>query len=338
MEKEDKNQSDAKVISIKLEWILVGIMAVCLIVSVLTRGFSQLPLNLSLPFVDNILGKSSLDKEEVKERVTKYINEDLLQGQRVAEIVEIVEDEDDDLYKIKLKLNGQEFDSFVSKDGKYLYTERLEVVIEEEIADYPKQDVPDVLLFTMSYCPYGNQAEDFVKPVYDLLKDKANIEPHYVIYNKDMGYEGEEYCLDAENKYCSMHGVGELNQGVRELCTFKYQKDKFWDFVMAANNECDASNIDECWEQVAQNVGIDTEQIKSCQANEAITLLEEEVKLNQQYSVTGSPTILINEKNYEGNRNPESFKKAVCASFNIEPEECAQTLEEEGSAPEGSCN
>jgi glutaredoxin len=333
----NKKNADPKTISIKVEWIVWGILAILLVASVLTRGFSQLPLNLKAPFLDKILGETAMSKEEIKEKVTKYINEELLQGQRTAEITDITEDEDDDLYKIVISLDGQDFDSYVSKDGKYLYTERMEVILADEVADYPKQDTPDILLFTMSYCPYGNQAEDFVKPVYDLLKDRINFEPHYVIYSSAQGYEGAEYCLDSENKYCSMHGIGELNQGVRELCTFKYQKDKFWDFVIAANSQCDSTNVDECWEQVAKDVGIDTEQIKSCQANEALDLLANEVSLNEQYNVSGSPTILINEKSFEGTRTPESFKKAVCAGFSAEPGECSQTLEDSGSGSEGQC-
>ena len=337
----NKKEAKGETITIKVEWIIWGILIIALILSIITRGFSQLPYNLKLPFA-NILGETAMDKDAVKEKVTKYINEELLQGQAIVEITEITDDPEDNLYKIILNIGGQEYESYVSKDGKYLYTERMEVTtpeeVEEVVADYPKQDIPDILLFTMSYCPYGNVAEEFVRPVYDLLKDKANIEPHYVIYSKDHGYEGEEYCLDPDNNYCSMHGIGELNQDVRELCVFKYQKDKFWDFVMAANTECTSNDVDECWEEVAKNIGIDIEQIKSCQANEAIALLEEEVKLNQEYDVSGSPTIIVNGKVYEGERSPESFKKAVCSSFNQEPEDCAQTLDETESSSGGSCN
>lgn len=108
---------------------------------------------------------------------------------------------------------------------------------------------------------------------------------------------------------------------------------------MAANEKCDSSNVDECWEQVAKDVGVDTEQIKNCQTDEIITLLEEEVRLNEQYQVSGSPTIIVNGKNYDGNRTPEDLKKAICFSFNDEPAACTQELSDNsGSAPTGSCD
>jgi len=329
-----KEKKDTREISIKVEWILVGILSILLIGSIFTSGFSHLPFNLKSPFKSSVLGEETIDPEELKQKIADYMKSEY---QYDAEVTEVIDDSDSDLYKIKIKIADTEYESYASKNGKFLYPERLEVTTEAEAASYPQQDIPDVLLFTMSYCPYGNQAEDFVKPVYDLLKDKANIEPHYVIYGSSQGYEGSEYCLDSENQYCSMHGIGELNQDVRELCTYKYQKDKFWDFVMAANEKCDYSNIDECWEGVAQEVGINTQQIKTCQAEEAYDLLAYEVQLNNQYGITGSPSILINEQEYAGNRTPEDFKLAVCSSFVSEPGECAQVLEDTSDAANGSC-
>ncbi len=333
-----KEKDSKKTINVKLEWIAIGILSLVIVLSFLTSGFTNLPFNLKSPIDGSILGSKSLSEEEIKERVIKYVDEEVLQGQAESDITEISIDEESGLYKIKLVISGQEYDSYVSKDGKYLYTERLEIILEDEVAEYPQQDTPDVYLFTMSYCPYGNQAEDFVNPVYDLLKDYINFEPHYVIYSEDYGYSGSEYCLDDENLYCSMHGIGELNQGVRELCTYKYQKDKFWEFVLAANEECDYENIDECWEQIASNVGIDTEQIKTCQKDEAVELLSLDVDLNTQFGVTGSPAIVINGKDYTGDRTAEDFKNAVCAAFTNAPSECSQTLDDSGNSSDATCN
>ncbi|MFA5025352.1 MAG: hypothetical protein WC503_02520 [Candidatus Shapirobacteria bacterium] len=46
-----------------------------------------------------------------------------------------------------------------------------------------KSQKPELKFFIMSFCPYGNQIEDVLRPVFDLLKDKADITPHY-IFNK----------------------------------------------------------------------------------------------------------------------------------------------------------
>lgn len=46
-----------------------------------------------------------------------------------------------------------------------------------------KSQKPELKFFVMSFCPYGNQMEDILRPIFDLLKNKADITPHY-IFNK----------------------------------------------------------------------------------------------------------------------------------------------------------
>ncbi|HDM05737.1 MAG TPA: hypothetical protein ENG34_00480, partial [Candidatus Aenigmarchaeota archaeon] len=122
--------------------------------------------------------------------------------------------------------------------------------------DAPDREKANVKFFVMSFCPFGNQAESGLEPVYRLLKDKVEWEPHYVIYSNYGGYPN--YCLDEEEKYCSMHGIQELNQDIRELCVWKYyDHDTWWDFVIRVNKECNSRNADECWEPIAKEVGID---------------------------------------------------------------------------------
>jgi len=43
-----------------------------------------------------------------------------------------------------------------------------------------KTDRPELKFFVMSFCPYGNQMEDILRPVADLLGEKADIRPQYI--------------------------------------------------------------------------------------------------------------------------------------------------------------
>ncbi len=47
-------------------------------------------------------------------------------------------------------------------------------------------DKPELKFFVMSFCPYGNQIEDVLRPVYENFGDKANIKPQY-IFDKIVG-------------------------------------------------------------------------------------------------------------------------------------------------------
>jgi len=290
-----------------------------------------------------------LTPQEAAEKAINFINQNQnmfgLQGVTVSLVNAM---EENGVYKFRLKIGENEFESYVTKDGELLFIEGIDLnpPVAKEI---PKTDVPGVKLFVMAFCPYGNQAEELMMPVVELLKNKAEIDLHYVIYsNYQTGYP--EFCLDEENKYCSMHGIQEINQDIREICVQKYQNDKLWDFVMEINEETTSQNVDEKWEEIAKNLGIDVQKIKNCQKEEAQTLLAKEIELNkteypvqdpishqnqEKITISGSPNLVINGMIYDGERSSEGYKTAVCSGFENPPQECSQTLESETGSPGG---
>jgi predicted DsbA family dithiol-disulfide isomerase len=220
-----------------------------------------------------------------------------------------------DKYKILDEATGATY--FVSAEARKAYYDAIGVILSD--------NKPQIDFFVMSYCPYGNQAEEGVEPVYQLLKDKALFKPHYVIY-ENYGGGGPNYCID-NNKLCSMHGIQELNQDVRELCANKYMGiGKWFEFVLAMNKACSAANADTCWEAVAKNLGLDVDKIKTCQEKEAVALLTAEKTLGDALKVSGSPTVFVDGDSYSGGRTPEAFKTALCAKFDKAPAECSTKL------------
>jgi hypothetical protein len=175
----------------------------------------------------------------------------------------------------------------------------------------------------MSYCPYGNMAEEGIEPAYQLLKNKAEFSPHYVIYSNYQG-GGKQYCMDDASKYCSMHGVQEMNQGIRELCVHKLMGDSaYFKFVLEMNKKCSAGNADTCWEGVAKSTGIDAAKVKSCFDSEGLAIAESELKLNKALGVQGSPTVFVEGEPYSGGRSPADYAQALCSSFETSPSECS---------------
>lgn len=281
-----------------------------------------------------------ISKAKATDVAVKYVNENLISSgeAKVKNIKKI-----GPLYLLTLDVNGNEYESYITIDGRYFFPYGFDLKEsdlsskEASSQDIEKRDVPEIHLYTMSYCPYGNQAEEVIYPVVKLLGDKVKIEPHFVIYS-DYNGGGPNYCLDKENKYCSMHGIEELNEDIRELCIYKYQPDKYWDYVVGTNAKCDVSNIATCWSGVAKEKGIDVAKITTCQKNEAIALLENEVSLNDKYGITGSPDLMINGASYSGNRTPEGYKAGICSGFTTQPSECSTALDNASSASaNGGC-
>jgi len=72
-----------------------------------------------------------------------------------------------------------------------------------------KSQKPELKFFVMSFCPYGNQIEDVLRPVYDLLKDKADFTPQYIFekidnldtYCKSRSGDPAQCALYVQNSY-----------------------------------------------------------------------------------------------------------------------------------------
>lgn len=194
----------------------------------------------------------------------------------------------------------------------------------EELTGVTKGDNrPQIDFYVMSYCPYGNIAEEAIEPVFQLLKGKADFNPHYVIYS-NYGGGGPDYCIDDAARFCSMHGVQEVSEDVRELCVHKYMgESSFFAFVLEMNDKCSARNADSCWEPVAKSLGLDIEKIKDCEANEWEDLLSNEVALNQALGVRGSPTVFVEGNPYSGSRTPAGYAQVLCEGFDSKPDECS---------------
>lgn len=307
------------------------ILIVALVASVATKGFSQMPS----------LSAGGTDK--AKEVATDFIKNNLVAPGTEFEVKSI--SEENGLYKLVLNVQGQEFTSFMTKDMTKFFPSSAdmepEVAGEEDQAaeqqqDIPQQENPEVMLFTQSFCPYGNQAEDLIKPVVDLLGNEVEIEPHYVLYDNYQG-GGPEYCIDEESQYCSMHGIDELNQDIRELCVYENQNDKYWDFVSQVNQDCTVDDVESCWQDAAAESGVSINTVESCFNENALAYSKSESELNNEFDVSASPTLLINGVKYSGNRSPEDFKNAICSGFEQQPEACNETLESSSQAADGEC-
>ncbi|MDD4607133.1 MAG: hypothetical protein PHS07_02220 [Patescibacteria group bacterium] len=211
--------------------------------------------------------------------------------------------------------------------------------------DAPDEKEPILKFFVMSFCPYGEQAEVGLGPVARLFNKDAKIEPHFVIYENYCAKQGEctaeelsQFCLTDQGEYCSMHGIDELNEDVRQLCLWKYDQAKWWDYVDEVNAKCTLDNINTCWKEAAQTAKVDIGKIENCFNNEAAELLAAEKNLNIEMGVMGSPQVFVNGSEYRGARAPENYKDALCSGFKKQPKDCSKELSLAGAAATGGCN
>ena len=184
-----------------------------------------------------LLGNSqnSVNSQNVASDTLDFVNQNMIQrGEASLESVE----ETSGIYKLITSYQGRNITLYATKDGKYLMmqgvnTEEFKNNQETQSGsqqqtnfDAPDKETPTVELFVMSFCPYGNQAEQTMEPVYKKLGDSVNWEPHYIVSNEN-------------GEISSLHGQKEVEQNKRELCVLKdHGAGKWFDFVNYVNENC----------------------------------------------------------------------------------------------------
>jgi len=300
------------------KFIIYSAIAILLVTFALTQGFGLLKGKLG-----------TTQPAPVKTAMTLITNELANQGQK-AEFVKY--ELKDGLYAVTWKVGTQESTSYVNSTGTMLFPYSIPLVTTTTTTKpLAKSDKPVVELFVMSFCPFGNQAEDGMGPAYNLLKDYADIKLRYIV----------SYTDDTKTAFTSLHGDQETTQDIRELCVAKYNPEKLWTFVGAINKACTAQNADTCWTAEANKIGLDTAKIKQCQKDEGNDLLTIEYSASQKYGVQGSPTLVINGATVSSDRTPEGYKNTICSAFNdsTKPAACSQTLAgSSATTAAGSCN
>lgn len=97
-----------------------------------------------------------------------------------------------------------------SKITSKVTTETTETATSKNVFAAQKTDKPELKFFVMSFCPYGNQMEDILRPVFDLIGSKVDIKPQYIVekingnlesYCKTRSGDPSQCATYVENKY-----------------------------------------------------------------------------------------------------------------------------------------
>ena len=302
-------------------WIISTVVLGVLVVVFLISGFG-------------ITGNVTVSKSGVESNLEKFLE---LQTDGTATI-ESIDSYNDYLYLSTVNLDGTKIPIYITKDGKYLIQGLTSIEAEETSSttttNIPNSDKPVVELFVMSFCPYGVRAENNILPVIDLLKDSIEFQIRYIV-----NVNG-----DTISDVGSLHGLTETKENARQLVINKYYPDKFLNYIQNFNNNCyqygqDETQLDACWKNEATKLGIDTSKVESlAYGTEGVNLLKAEEAEADKYSVSGSPTLIINGvKSNAIYSGTSATQTAICSAFNTIPDECSEKLSDSASTTSGSC-
>lgn len=158
-----------------------------------------------------------------------------------------------------------------------------------------------VELYAMSQCPYGVQAEAMFKEVISAFGADIDFAVEYI---GDILPTGD---------LTSMHGPKEVRGDTLQLCARQYSE-KWFEFVECQNENYRA--VDTNGESCATRVGLDPAVLKTCaEGPEGKSLLEASFKKAKERDASGSPTIFIGGKEYNGNRRASDVMRAICGAY-----------------------
>ncbi len=189
-----------------------------------------------------------------------------------------------------------------------------------------RKEIPKKLeVFVMSQCPYGVRALNAMKEVLDNFKNDIHFEVHYIASALPDG------------KFRSLHGQGEVDEDMRELCAMKhYAKNYKWmDYVLCRNKDIRKGS----WESCTGENGISADVIKKCVESDGKKLLTQDIKIAEGLGIGASPTWLANNKFKFSGIDAETVRRNIC-QHNKGMKNCDKKLS--GPAPRkagggGSC-
>ncbi len=295
-------------------------------------------LMITVLFTGCTSNSDEIGKQEAKQKIEDYLKEI---GTTGVTIQEVTDSDSPGLYLVKVNVNGEIVESFMTKDGNKFFQTAMDIDIENlkeqkqeaeqsllsQLDAIPKQEKPYVELFVMSHCPYGTQIEKGILPVAETLGNKVDLDVKFCDY--------------------AMHQKPELEEQMRQYCIqSNYNDEQFLSYLRCFLS--DKTKAQECM----QENNFDSELISSC-----VTQTDQQYQISSgyedqttwrngnypnfdihkedvdKYSIQGSPTLIINGYEVRAKRSPDFLLKAVCAGYENPPQECEQTLSDEEPAP-----
>ena len=264
-------------------------------------------LILSLIFPINLTGFAN--KNKVGEKAVNFINNYLL-STGSAELKGV--SEESGLYKLELNVNGQDFESYVTKDGKLLFTsgvdlnqeinvpssdsnKKIDVSVDDDPVKGDKNAPVTIIEFSDFQCPFCGK---FFKETFGQIDEK------YIKTGK-VKMVFRDFPL-------SFH---ENAQKSAEAAECADEQGKFWEYHDMLFENQEKLSVEDL-KRYAVELGLDKDKFDSCLDSEKY---KDEVKKDfsdgQKYGVSGTPAFFINGKLVSGAQPFSAFEKVIEAEL-----------------------
>jgi len=232
------------------------------------------------------------------------------------------------VYEFKLKMAEQTYTSYITKDGKMLFTSgvKLDEIGKTPAAsatqaqtkltlkDLKKVDKATLTAFVVANCPYGLQTQRVYKKVLE--------EAPSMIDSLKVKYIGSI----VNGKITSMHGDEEAKENLKQICIRDEQAALYWPYVNCYMQE---GKTDAC----LSSAGVDVAMMTACTEDpkRGNAFAQKDFDLANKFKVGGSPTLLLNDQQIVsefdfGGRVPNAIKTLVCGGSKTPADYCSKDI------------
>ncbi len=178
-------------------------------------------------------------------------------------------------------------------------------------------------LFVMSQCPFGVKGLNAMEQVLATFGADLKFEVHYIGDIQD-------------GKPTSMHGQGEVDENIRELCAIKKFPEAYMKYILCRNKDIRSENWQAC---ATAETGVDAKVIEECFKGEGTQLLIDDYAVAKGLGIGASPTWIANGRYQFSGIDSKTIGQNIC-QHNSALAGCAKldTLAGDTGAPAGSCN
>ena len=174
--------------------------------------------------------------------------------------------------------------------------------------------IPQVDYFIESMSYESNLLDEEMRKLYLEFKGNITFYPRYII-SKNLS--NNDSCYDKGN-FCSSEGIKELFQDVRELCVYYYiGLEEYYSFVILTNRLCTLEDIETCWVNATEIIGINTSEVNNCLSDDSRSIMLDERRITLGALKITKPKIFINAKPYNKTINYSILKESLCDEYNI---------------------
>jgi protein-disulfide isomerase len=233
------------------------------------------------------------------------------------------------VYEFELKLQQQAYTSYITKDGKILFTSGVKMDPTDKkaatnttadapkkltVKDLKKSDKPTITAFVVANCPYGIQTQRVFKKVLEEAPGMAQ--------NLIVKYIG----AIVNGKITSMHGDEEAKENLRQICIRDEQPELYWPYVNCYMQE---GKTESC----LATAGVDATKMTACteDSKRGLAFAQKDFAAGEKLKVSGSPTLVLNDTQVVsefdfGGRVPNSIKTIVCGGSKTPADYCSKDI------------